>query len=137
MNQREESMVGGDAKCPTCNGKMYIISNASDDTEQIQKCDDCNFYKDDRDAYEAVTSGKAIYTVSEKRFLQWMFSNFESVKEIGYDVAFALKRDGVFTTTTEYQFRDYDCVPSHLVNEYAYIHLEQTHIETKQIILIK
>ena len=37
-------------KCKTCNDKYFINSNDKDGNYEIQKCDDCNYFKSDKEA---------------------------------------------------------------------------------------
>ena len=37
-------------KCETCNNKYFIISNNESWDNEIQKCDDCNYFKTDKQA---------------------------------------------------------------------------------------
>ena len=37
-------------KCNTCNDKYFIISNDENWNDEIQKCDECNYFKTDEQA---------------------------------------------------------------------------------------
>jgi len=37
-------------KCNTCNDKYFIISNDKNWNDEIQKCDECNYFKTDEQA---------------------------------------------------------------------------------------
>ena len=37
-------------KCKTCNDKYFIISNNENWDNEIQKCDECNYFKTDKQA---------------------------------------------------------------------------------------
>lgn len=38
--------------CKTCNDKYFITSNNENWDNEIQKCDDCNYFKTDKQAQE-------------------------------------------------------------------------------------
>ena len=37
-------------KCKTCNDKYFIISNNENLNDEIQKCDECNYFETDKQA---------------------------------------------------------------------------------------
>lgn len=44
------NFVGEEMKCNTCNDKYFIISNDKNWNDEIQKCDECNYFKTDEQA---------------------------------------------------------------------------------------
>jgi len=38
------------SKCKTCNNKYFINSNDENGNNEIQKCDDCNYFETDKQA---------------------------------------------------------------------------------------
>ena len=38
--------------CKTCNDKYFIISNSENWNDEIQKCDECNYFETDKQAQE-------------------------------------------------------------------------------------
>jgi hypothetical protein len=123
-------MVGG-AKCTTCNGKGYIFSESEDYVDEIQRCDECNVFISDEDARD-----NAQFTMHEKSFLDWYFSDFDEVKDLGYKAMFKLRSDGMFTIITQDLLDICNEIPTYLVVEadgYDY----DFRISNKQITLIK
>ena len=40
------------SNCKTCNDNYFILSNDKEGNDEIQKCDDCNYFKSDKQAQE-------------------------------------------------------------------------------------
>ena len=39
-------------QCKICNDNYFILSNDEQGNDEIQKCDDCNYFKSDKQAQE-------------------------------------------------------------------------------------
>ena len=47
--------------CKTCNDKYFIISNNENWDNEIQKCDECNYFKTDKQAQDWIVNETVPY----------------------------------------------------------------------------
>lgn len=54
------------------------------------------------------------YPLRESRFIEWYFSDYEEVRDLGYQAMFKLRGKGVFTITSQDLLDGCSEVPSYL-----------------------
>lgn len=75
------------------------------------------------------------YPLSESRFLEWYFSDFDEVRDLGYEAMFKLRSDGMFTIITQDLLDRCAEVPTYIFEDTSL--QENEYISNKQITLIK
>lgn len=78
--------------------------------------------------------GGTKFPLKESRFLEWYFSDFDEVRDLGYQAMFRLRAEGVFTITSQDLLDGCSEVPSYL---FEGLDPNQEDISNEQITLIK
>jgi hypothetical protein len=82
-----------------------------------------------------MVGGDVKFPLKESRFLEWYFSDFDEVRDLGYEAMFKLRSDGMFTIITQDLLDRCAEVPTYIFEDISL--QENEYISNKQITLIK